>query len=202
MTDELDDDFQHNKKKVKKEKPPKEISPALIRQQALRYLDRFAATTMKLRRHLMNKSSKAIEFHQTEPEAVLEIIDAEISKLVDAGILNDTEYAASKARSMGRQGKSSLQISVKLQSLGFKDNEADRALDQLREEEGYTERKAAAKYIKKRRFGPYKPDGESKERLQKELQTLVRNGFDYSLSKSLLTMERCEEIEEIIFASE
>ncbi len=191
-----------NPQKEKKQRPPREVTANLLRKQALRYLDRFAATTQKIRRHLMTKNAKAIEFHQQDPEAIMLMIDLEVAKLVDAGILNDQEYASGKARSMARQGKSSLQIGVKLSGLGFDDSQLDTAMDRLKTEEGFSDRKAAAKYIKKRRFGPFKPPEVREERHQKELAALVRNGFDYSLAKALLMVETPAEIEDIIYGSD
>lgn len=188
------------KKKVKKERPPKDVTPALLRAQALRYLDRFAATTMKLRRHLMTKSRKSIEFHTLDPENVLQMIDVEIERLEKAGILNDQEYASGKARSMSRQAKSKLQIELKLQSLGFDESQADQAITQLVDEEGHSDRIAAAKYIRKRKFGPFKPVETREDRRNKELSSLVRNGFEFGLAAALLDLPSIEEIENIIFS--
>ncbi len=185
--------------KKKKERPPKPLSAGRLRGQALRYLDRFAATTMKLRRHLLNKNKVAIQFHEMDENSALEMIDAEIEKLEKAGILNDELYAASKARSMARQAKSKLQIGAKLQGLGFDENQADDAITHLIEEEGHTDRLSAAKYIRKRRFGPYKPAETRQERRDKELSALVRNGFEFGLAKNLLELETTEELDQIIF---
>ncbi|MEH6405033.1 MAG: RecX family transcriptional regulator [Sneathiella sp.] len=185
-------------KPKKPPKPPKVITPALLRGQALRYLDRFAATTTKMQRHLMNKSKKAIEYHELDPETVLEMIDVEIDKLEKAGILNDQEYASSKARSMARQGKSKIQIGVKLNTLGFDELVSDNAFTELRHA-GHNDRLSAAKYIKKRRFGPFKPRETREDRLNKELSSLVRNGYEFALAETLLSLETTEEIEAIIY---
>lgn len=207
MSDDFDDpenyeNRKQKKKREKKEKPPADVTHALIRRQALKYLDRFAATTMKLRRHLLNKNAKAIEFHGLDTEDVLQNIDTEIEKLVKAGIMDDQLYASSKARSMARQGKSSLQINVKLGSLGFDEQQSDTALDRLKEEEGFTDKKAAARYIKRRRFGPYKPDETREEREQKELAALVRNGFELGTAKAVLSLATTEEIEDLIYGED
>lgn len=188
-------------KKEKKQRPPKVVTPALLRGQALRYLDRFAATTMKMQRHLLTKNRKAIEFHDMDVDTVLQMIDLEIEKLIKAGILNDQEYASSKARSMARQAKSKLQIEVKLQGLGFDESQSGQAITRLIEEEGHSDTIAAAKYIRKRRFGPYKPAETRDERRNKELSALARNGFEFGLASRMLDLNTIEELEEIIFGS-
>lgn len=194
-----DTDFDEKPKKPPR--PPKTITPSLLRQQALRYLDRFASTTTKMQRHLLNKSRNAIEFHDLDPGVVLEMIDVEIKKLEKSGIINDQEYASSKARTMARQGKSKVQIGVKLNILGFDDALSDTAFSQL-SEAGHNDRIAAAKYVKKRRFGPFKPQETREERLNKELSTLVRNGFEFGLANAILSLETTEEIEDIIYGGQ
>lgn len=193
------DDFDEPEKKVRKQRPPKDVTPRLIREQALRYLDRFSATTQKMRRHLFTKNAKAIDFHDLDEDSVLQIIDDEIEKLVGAGIMDDQEYADSKARSMARQGKSKWQIVGKLFTLGLDGNHSDHAMGELADVEGHTDKIGAAKYIKKRRFGPYKDAATQSERQQKELLTLVRNGFAYELGEKLLALKKIEDIEDIIF---
>jgi len=193
------DEFDDKKKKPRPKRPPKDVTPRLLREQALRYLDRFATTTLKLRRHLFSKNARAIEFHDLDADTVFALIDVEIEKLVRAGLLDDQQYADDKARAMSRYGKSKRQIEGKLFSLGLTEGHSDHAMTELVETEGYTDRIGAAKYIRKRRFGPFKDPDTQSDRLQKELLTLVRNGYTYDLAEKLLTMETAEEIEDIIF---
>jgi regulatory protein len=153
---------------------------------------------MKLRRHLASKNRMAIEFHAMPEDELLAMIDVEIDRLVAAGIVNDQEYATSKARSMARQGKSALQIDVKLHALGFDDDQSEQAARHLRDEEGHSERLAAARYIRKRRFGPFRPAETRHERRPAELASLVRNGFAYHLADSLLDQDR-DYLETVIY---
>jgi regulatory protein len=192
-------DEENSKKKQKKKKPPKEVTASLLREQALRYLDRFSATTHKLKRHLLTKNREAISLYGHDVETISTQIDVLISKLEKAGILNDQLYAESKARSMARQGKSFRQIEGKLYSLGITDNQKDKAIDELTETEGHSDRVGAAKFIRRRRFGPYKETPERSVRRDKELLSLVRNGFDYGLAQELLDIEDSHDIDDIIF---
>jgi len=196
------DEFDEPEKKKRKPRPPKDVTPRLVREQALRYLDRFATTTQKLQRHLFTKNRKAIELYDLDETTVLKIIDTEIEKLISAGIMDDQEYADSKARSMARQGKSKRQIVGKLFNLGLDENHSDHAITELEDVGGHTDKIGAAKYIKKRRFGPYKDPATQKDRGQKELLTLVRNGFSYALGEKLLSLETIEEIENIIYGEQ
>ena len=192
-------DEENSKKKPKKKKPPKEVTAALLREQALRYLDRFSATTHKLKRHLLTKNREAISLYGHDVETISVQIDELIAKLEKANILNDQQYAESKARSMARQGKSFRQIEGKLYSLGITDNQKDQAIDELTETEGHSDRVGAAKFIRRRRFGPYKETPDRSVRRDKELLSLVRNGFDFGLAQELLDIEDSHEIDDIIF---
>jgi len=196
------DEFDEPEKKIRKPRPLKEVTPKRIRGQALRYLDRFATTTPKLARHLYNKNRKAIEFFELDEHSVMQIIETEIEKLVSAGIMDDQQYADSKARTMARQGKSKRQIVGKLITFGLEDSHTDHAITELEEVQGHTDELGAAKYIKKRRFGPYKDPETQVDRHQKELLTLVRNGFDFSLGERLLKFENIENIEDIIYGKQ
>ena len=192
-------DAENPKKKPIKKKPPKEVTAARLREQALRYLDRFSATTHKMKRHLLTKNREAISFHDQDIETISLQIDELITKLEKAGILNDQLYAESKARSMARQGKSFRQIEGKLYTLGITDNQKDQAIEELTNTEGHSDRVGAAKFIRRRRFGPYKTTPDRSERRDKELLSLVRNGFDYGLAGALLDLESIEEIADIIY---
>ncbi|GLQ07258.1 RecX family transcriptional regulator [Sneathiella chinensis] len=189
-----------NTGKPRKERQPREISNGWLRDQALRYLNRFAATTRKLEQHLLRKSAPAMEHFSLDPETVRDMIRTEIGKLETAGILNDRDYANSKARSMARQGKSDLQIRLKLSSLGFEEPEVETVMTHLREEEGHSNRIAAAKYIRKRRFGAFRTNLNAEDRLEKEKASLVRNGFPFTLAEQLLQASK-DELEDIIYSS-
>ncbi|TNE38413.1 MAG: regulatory protein RecX [Alphaproteobacteria bacterium] len=185
-------------KKAKRIYKPKEPTSRWLRDAALRYLNRFPATTMKLRQHLLRKASAGAEMFEIPKEEILSRIDAEIGKLVEAGILNDKEFAASKARVMARDGKPVARISLKLKEMGFSDDLQDHALAELGEEGRDLDLKAAARYVRKRKFGPFKPADTRAEREEKELASLARTGFSFDVARRVLDAETTEEIEALI----
>ena len=189
------------KPKKRAPRPPKPVTPQRVREQALRYLDRFAATTDKLKRHLMTKNHRAIQYHDQDESEVFQMIEEAVAKLVKQGLMDDQQYADAKARSLSRQGKSTRHIRQKLFSLGLDEGHTDHALDELTEVEGYTDLIGAAKYVRKRKFGPYKDVEIREQRRDKELGALMRSGYSFDVASRILNLESVEEVEDIIFGT-
>ncbi|USG59566.1 recombination regulator RecX [Sneathiella marina] len=184
---------------IRKKRKPKEPTPRWIREQALRYLDRFATTTHKMRTHLYKKAEPALALFELDEAELRATIDTEISKLVASGFMNDSEYAASKARLMAKQGKSLNQIRRKLMELELSEDIQESALSGLGEDQEKIDMAAAALYVRKRKFGPYKPEETRKARWEKEMGSLARNGFSYRIANRILAMDTVEGIEDLIF---
>ncbi len=184
--------------KKKKERKLKEPTPQWLRQRALFYLDRFPATTMKMRQYLFSKAKPGMLQHGMNESDLKAAIDGEIEKLAKSGILNDTEFANSKARLLVRQGKSTSFIRNKLLQLEFTDEQVATALSALESTAEARDLKAAARYVRKRKFGPYKPENTRSERYQKEMASLARNGFSYDIARKILLMATVDELEEIL----
>lgn len=194
----MDEDERPNKKRERKLREP---TPQWLRQRALSYLDRFPATTMKMRQHLFTKAKPGMEQHGLSESDLRVSIDGEIEKLVKSGILNDAEFANSKARILVRQGKSTSYIRNKLLQLEFTEEQVGDALSALDGSPKTRDLQAAARYVRKRKFGPYKPENTRSERYQKEMASLARNGFSYDTAKRLLSLTSSEEVEDIIAES-
>ncbi len=187
--------------KKRRPRPLKPVEKQRVREQALRYLDRFAATTDKLKRHLFTKNYKAMAQHSQDEEKIHQMIEEVVNSLEKSGLMDDQQYADAKARSMSRQGKSTRHIRQKLHSLGLKEQQADHALDELSEVEGYTDVIGAAKYVRKRRFGPYKDENTREERRDKELSALLRNGYNFDIAQKILSLQTVDEVEDIIYGT-
>ncbi|MEH6524910.1 MAG: regulatory protein RecX [Sneathiella sp.] len=185
--------------KPKKQRKPKEPTARWLRNQALRYLDRFATSTGKMHHHLFRKSQPALALFDLDEAELRASIDVEIAKLVDSGFINDQEYAASKARIMAKQGKSLNQIRRKLMDLEVSEDIQEAAISGLGEDSEGLDMVAAALYVRKRKFGPYKPEESRQARWEKEMSSLARNGFSYTVASVVLAKESIEGIEEVIF---
>ncbi|MEX1035641.1 MAG: RecX family transcriptional regulator [Sneathiella sp.] len=185
--------------KPKKPRKPVEPTPKWLRDQALRYLNRFPATRRKMTRHLFDKAMRHAEHFELSEDILKERITGEIEKLEAAGFINDREFAASKARVMARQGRSTAQIGVKLQEMGFSEFDQANALAGLGSDMASLDRKAAARFVKRRKFGPYKPQAIREARRNRELASLARQGFSFDVATAVIDAEDTEEIEAIIY---
>ena len=187
-----------DQQKAKKRRKPKEPTPRWLRDQALRYLDRFSTTARKMHTHLYKKAEPALVLFDLDEADLRAAIDTEIAKLVASGFINDREYAASKARVMAKQGKSLNQIRRKLMDLEVSEDIQEAAISGLGENSEGLDIAAAAVYVRKRKFGPYKPEETRQARWEKEMGSLARNGFSYTVASRVLAMETVEAIEDII----
>lgn len=190
---------ENQKNSSKNPRKPKEPTSRWLRDQALRYLNRFPATTMKMRSFLYEKSHAGMFAFEIPKLELKDRIEEEITKLVTAGFMNDQEFAKNKARVMARQGKSALQIRMKLTSMEFPEEMQEEAMEALGESDRALDRRAAALYVRKRKFGPYKDEKTRTARREKELASLARKGFSFDIANSIINAEDIEEIETLIY---
>ena len=190
---------EEKKSTEKRPRKPVEPTPKWLRDQALRYLNRFPATSHKMAQHLFNKAAPQLEHFDIVEEKLSADIEKVVADMIKAGFINDTEFAASKARLMARQGRSVAQIGLKLQEMAFSEADQSQALEALGEDRNALDRRAAARFVKRRRFGPYKPEETRGERRNKELASLARQGFSFDVATRVVDAKSIEIIEEMIY---
>lgn len=193
---------EEKKAKEKRPRKPVEPTPKWLRDQALRYLNRFPATSHKMAQHLFRKAAPQLEHFDLSEEKLTEDITKVVADMIKAGFINDAEFAASKARIMARQGRSVAQIGLKLQEMEFSEADQAQALDALGDDKHELDRRAAARFVKRRRFGPYKPEETRGERRNKELASLARQGFSFDVATLVIDAESVDVIEAIIYSDE
>lgn len=162
------------------------MNAAELHEAALAYLSRRPATvammTQVLRRKVMKKGG--------DLEELSEVIRGVVTRLVEAGLVNDGTFAATRARRLAGQGRSSRAIAAHLAQKGVRSELARSVI----ERDGDLD--AALVLTKKRRIGAFRReetiDGPAK---QKELGVLARAGFDRSTAERALRFDR-EEAEE------
>jgi len=166
---------------------PRKLKPADLKDAALHYLGRYAASSARVRQVLVRRIQRSAKVHAFEPEPLLAELDRVIATLTGVGLLNDAAFAEAKARSLNRRGGSKRQIAAKLAGAGVARETATEALSQLNAEMPDAESAAALAFAKRRRLGVFRtPQDQTPERRRKDLMAMARAGFAFDLAKRAL----------------
>ena len=168
----------------------RKLAPADIKDAALHYLGRYAASTARLRLVLTRRIKRSAKANDLDPEPLLQELERVIAMLLRTGLLNDASFAEGRARSLNRRGGSRRQIAAKLSAAGVPQATTAQALAGLEDELPDAEFAAAIAYAKRRRLGAFraKLDG-SPERRRKDLMAMARAGFALDLARRALAAE-------------
>jgi regulatory protein len=121
--------------------------------------------------------------------AALAAIDGVVARLVAAGAVDDAAFAASRARSLTRRGKSRLAAAAHLAAKGV---DAETTARALKAEPG-SELAAALVVAARRRIGPFRTGGmPDAEGARYELGILARAGFPRAVAEEALRLDRAE----------
>ena len=144
-----------------------------------------------------------------EREEAENAIEAEISRLVSAGIIDDARFAEMKARSGLSRGQGTRRILQDLVRKGVSSDVAEEAMKEARRETTGTlgrdtsdedvaeaaEWEAAETFARKKRIGPYR-EADSPESFAerhklwtREAGKMARAGFDFELIRQILDRE-------------
>lgn len=177
-------------------KGPARADPESLARAAYWYLERFATSRENLRRVLMRRVEKAARAYGSDRDAGAADIDAIIKRLSGGGLLDDGAYAQARARSMRAAGKPAQAIKWALAGKGVAEeaiNQAIAAIDDENAGEGQdADFRAAARFAKRRRLGPYR-DAEKRDAFrQKDMAALARAGFRYGVAERIVKAESLE----------
>ena len=166
----------------------RKLKPADLKDAALHYLGRYAASTLRLRQVMTRRIRRSAKANDLDPQPLLEELERVIAMLIRTGLLNDTAFAEARTRSLNRRGGSRRQIAGKLAMAGVARDTAAQALSQLEDELPDAEYGAALAYAKRRRLGAFRnPVDSTPERRRKDLMAMARAGFALDLARRALT---------------
>jgi regulatory protein len=151
------------------------------------YLARYATSEAHLRRLLLARFRRAEDYDPACAEQYRQRVDAEIARLVELRLLDDGQFAESRARILRRRGASGVKIRSALRAKGLPHDVIEQALDPAEAEPGVDpELEAARTWARKHRIGPWRRGEADPEARRKELARLVRNGFRYELARKVV----------------
>ena len=169
--------------------PSKPPDGEKLHEAALNHLARYAATEASLVRVLARKIDRwARQQTDEDPEiiaaaaaAAKSTIPAVITRLQSAKILNDSAFAASRAKRLTREGKSRRFALAHLAAKGVASATATAILT----EDPERELAAACAFLRRRRAGPF---GDAPE--LKTLAAMARAGFAQNTARQAMRMEK------------
>ena len=117
------------------------------------------------------------------------IIDNIISNLEKNRIINDELYSDSKARMFLKRGYSLNKINQTLRNKGIDLKHIKKTIDKIKDNEIEPDFVSALKLCKRRRIGPLRPSANRELFYKKDMGVLARGGFDFELSKRVLSLD-------------
>jgi regulatory protein len=181
--------------KSKRRRGPRRVSAEYLDRAALYYLERFASSSVNLRRVLLRKVVRSAEAHGTDAAEGQRLVDALIERYLRAGLIDDHAYAANKAASLRRRGTSRYGIRGKLALKGVDAELIGQTLERLDAETGDGELAAACALVRRRRLGPYRAPGARVDHHRKDLATLARAGFGLAMARRVLSVPNPEALD-------
>jgi regulatory protein len=154
------------------------LSKAALHEAALAHLARYATTQAGLLRVLNRRIDRWVRAQAEEVEAdtvaaARAAARAIGAKLAEQGLINDAEFAASRARSLTRAGRSRQAIAAHLAARGVDRAAAAGAMPEHED----AEFAAALACARRRRIGPFRRAEVDAEGHNRELAMLARAGF-------------------------
>ena len=148
----------------------KKITPQRLKNIALYYLERYDASSQKLRMVLKRRILKA-KLEQPVPESANQWVEDIVLQMEHLGYLNDKRYSENTVRRLSEAGKSPSFIRTKLKLAGIDDDCINAVLD------GTDELTQARLMVQKKHWG---------NDFNKDLARLARAGFSYETARQVL----------------
>lgn len=176
---------------------------AALHEAALAYLARGAATAdsvkKTLERRIANWARRSVaagrdgEGVASDAARARELVPELVARLREVGLVNDTSFAENRAKRMSSAGRSRRAIAAHLAHKGV---DAATVRDAVPHDAG-AELGAALAFARKRRIGPFAPEGDAPEGRdakrdaeRKALGAMARAGFDWSVCERVMRMNR------------
>lgn len=171
-------------KKARRRQPLK-ATPEALERAALRYLEHYDSASGHLRRLLQRKVALSARVHGTDPQAGQVAVERVIARLSELRLLDDARYARARVRSLLARGSAAATIRARLRDKAVPGDLIEAALAAETGSDGHSELRAALRYARRRRLGPFRPEGRA-ERRERDLAALGRQGFDYETGRRVI----------------
>ena len=162
-----------------------------LRDLAYAYIEKYNPSKQQIKTYLLKKYLTKFQGSKQKKE-ITEIIENIVANLEKSHFLNDSLYSDSRARMLFKRGYSLNKISHSLMSKGIEREKIKVSLEKIKNDKSDPDFISAMKICKKRRIGPMRPQANRDLFYKKDMGILARSGFNYDISKKILSMEQEE----------
>ena len=184
-----------NRNVAAKYKVPRKVTRKLLEKSAFYYLKRYSSSSENLRRILFKRVKSSAQYHGTDVSAGQLWVNEVIEKFIANKLLDDVQYAETKCLSVHRKGGSKQTIRKKLREKGITPDIIEQTFTLLDQYSVDPELIAAAITARRRRLGPYRSRGHRNSFREKDLASLARAGFNYSIASRVIDVETIDHLE-------
>ena len=171
-----------------------QVSFQNLEKAAYYYLKRYSSSSKNLKRILLNRVFRAQKYQEVDWDVTNNWIEEIIGKLKTLGIIDDREFAEQKAVIFNSQGNSKLMIRRKLGNKGVEKKLIDESIKNLEKKIVDPDLTAAIRFLERRKLGPYRHPKNRSEYRDKDLRSMARAGFAYSVAKQLLEAKNIKDL--------
>lgn len=172
-------------------KVPRKVTRKSLENSAFYYLRRYSSSSENLRRILFKRAKRSAQYHGTDVSAGQLWVNEIIEKFLANKLLDDIRYAETKCLSVHRKGGSKQTIRKKLQEKGIAPDIIEQTFTLLDQYSIDPELITA----RRRRLGPYRSRGRRNNFRERDLASLARAGFNYSIASWVIDVETIDHLE-------
>jgi len=151
-----------------------------LRSLALNYVGKYATTRKKLTHYLSRKIKERGWDDQASPN-----IEQLVQEFSNLGYVNDSLFAASKARSLINRGYGLKRLEQDIFINGIEGSDQEEALALLKENRW----KSAENFARKKHIGPYAKQKIPKDKKQKQLSAFLRAGHEMKIAQKYVNAD-------------
>ena len=175
-------------KRQKKLRPP--LDEEALERLALAYVGRYSTTRARLNIYLTRKLRERGWGGERPPG-----VEALVERAARLGYVDDRLFASARAASLQRRGYGQRRIDQALQAAGIAEDDAA----EVREEVESVAFKAAHRFAKRRKIGPYAAGEPGREARQKAFAAMMRAGHPIEIVRRILnippdTIPECDSV--------
>ncbi|MEM1286263.1 MAG: RecX family transcriptional regulator [Pseudomonadota bacterium] len=174
-------DKQQSHRRERQTRQPRKVTAERLRRIGLAYLERYEASEAGFRAVLSRRVAKAAKAHEQDPSSFDGLIDEQVAWAKQAGLIDNTRFAANQVRQQRDRGASGRSIEARLRSKGLEASTIQAALADDRRDDA----SAANRYAERRRLGPYRLRDRA-ERRDRDVAAMCRAGFSFDLARSVI----------------